>query len=79
MPRAGSTLVEQILASHSLIEGTMELMTLPNLERSIRLAGGKRFDKDYPLYRYFLTAKQWEFLLGGASAQIETLGNLIAE
>ncbi len=29
MPRAGSTLVEQILASHSLIEGTMELPDLP--------------------------------------------------
>lgn len=29
MPRAGSTLLEQILASHSLIEGTMELPDLP--------------------------------------------------
>jgi tetratricopeptide (TPR) repeat protein len=29
MPRAGSTLVEQILASHSAIEGTMELPDLP--------------------------------------------------
>ena len=28
MPRAGSTLVEQILASHSLVEGTMELPDL---------------------------------------------------
>lgn len=48
MPRSGSTLIEQILASHSQIEGTMELMTLPNLERSIRLAGGRKFDKTYP-------------------------------
>jgi tetratricopeptide (TPR) repeat protein len=48
MPRAGSTLIEQILASHSEIEGTMELMTLPNLERTIRVTGGQRFDKDYP-------------------------------
>ena len=48
MPRAGSTLIEQILASHSLIEGTMELMTLPNLERTIRIAGGKKFNKGYP-------------------------------
>ena len=31
MPRAGSTLVEQILASHSAIEGTMELPDLPAL------------------------------------------------
>ena len=31
MPRAGSTLIEQILASHSLIEGTMELPDIPAL------------------------------------------------
>ncbi|MDR6833719.1 MULTISPECIES: sulfotransferase [unclassified Sphingopyxis] len=31
MPRAGSTLVEQILASHSAIEGTMELPDIPAL------------------------------------------------
>ncbi|MDZ3830623.1 MAG: sulfotransferase [Sphingopyxis sp.] len=29
MPRAGSTLIEQILASHSAIEGTMELPDIP--------------------------------------------------
>ncbi|QDP20151.1 tetratricopeptide repeat-containing sulfotransferase family protein [Sphingomonas xanthus] len=33
MPRAGSTLVEQILASHSLVEGTSELPDLPALAR----------------------------------------------
>lgn len=48
MPRSGSTLIEQILASHSQIEGTMELMTLPNLERSIRIAGGRNFKENYP-------------------------------
>ena len=32
MPRAGSTLVEQILASHPLIEGTEELFVLHQLE-----------------------------------------------
>jgi tetratricopeptide (TPR) repeat protein len=31
MPRAGSTLVEQILSSHSLVEGTSELPDLPVL------------------------------------------------
>ncbi|MEY4270018.1 MAG: hypothetical protein RLZZ58_1234, partial [Pseudomonadota bacterium] len=31
MPRAGSTLIEQILASHSAIEGTMELPDIPIL------------------------------------------------
>ncbi|MBK5263877.1 MAG: sulfotransferase [Alphaproteobacteria bacterium] len=29
MPRAGSTLIEQILSSHSMIEGTMELPDIP--------------------------------------------------
>lgn len=31
MPRAGSTLIEQILASHSMVEGTMELPDIPSL------------------------------------------------
>ena len=33
MPRAGSTLVEQILASHSQVEGTSELPDIPALAR----------------------------------------------
>jgi tetratricopeptide (TPR) repeat protein len=33
MPRSGSTLVEQILASHPLVEGTMELPDIPLLAR----------------------------------------------
>jgi tetratricopeptide (TPR) repeat protein len=33
LPRAGSTLVEQILASHSLVEGTSELADIPALAR----------------------------------------------
>ncbi|MEO7654931.1 MAG: tetratricopeptide repeat protein, partial [Sphingomicrobium sp.] len=36
MPRAGSTLVEQILASHSQVEGTGELSDLPQLARAER-------------------------------------------
>jgi tetratricopeptide (TPR) repeat protein len=35
MPRAGSTLVEQILASHSQVEGTMELPDVPALARRL--------------------------------------------
>ncbi|MFZ2029048.1 MAG: sulfotransferase [Vitreimonas sp.] len=35
LPRSGSTLVEQILASHSLVEGTMELPTVPRIVRSL--------------------------------------------
>lgn len=40
MPRSGSTLVEQILASHSAVEGTMELVEL--------LAITQRLGKDAP-------------------------------
>ena len=35
MPRAGSTLVEQILASHSMVEGTSELPDIPALARTV--------------------------------------------
>lgn len=40
LPRAGSTLIEQILASHPLVEGTMELPQLPRIARE--LAGTDR-------------------------------------
>lgn len=40
LPRSGSTLVEQILASHSAIEGTMELPDLGLIARSLS-AGGR--------------------------------------
>ena len=40
LPRAGSTLIEQMLASHPLVEGTMELPQLPKLARE--LAGPKQ-------------------------------------
>ena len=48
LPRAGSTLVEQILASHSMVEGTMEL---PDLIVMARRLGGKtahRAESAYP-------------------------------
>jgi tetratricopeptide (TPR) repeat protein len=40
MPRSGSTLVEQILASHPLVEGTMELPDLPVLTERLGRSGG---------------------------------------
>lgn len=40
--------------------------------------GGMGFDKDYPLYRYFLTMKLYEFTLGGANAQLSAIGKDIA-
>ncbi len=35
LPRSGSTLLEQILASHSRVEGTMELPNIMNIAQSI--------------------------------------------
>jgi len=48
LPRAGSTLLEQILASHSKVDGTLELPNIPSL--AYRLAGRKTIDEtpDYP-------------------------------
>lgn len=40
LPRAGSTLLEQILASHSQVDGTLELPNIPSLVR--RLQGRDR-------------------------------------
>jgi tetratricopeptide (TPR) repeat protein len=36
LPRAGSTLLEQILASHSQVEGTMELADIPRLVQKLQ-------------------------------------------
>ena len=36
LPRAGSTLIEQILASHSMIDGTLELPNILSLAQSLR-------------------------------------------
>jgi tetratricopeptide (TPR) repeat protein len=39
LPRAGSTLIEQILSSHSQVEGTMELPEITSITRLLRLQG----------------------------------------
>jgi hypothetical protein len=36
-------------------------------------------DRDYPLHRYFLYAKQLELSLGGSSYQLRTLGKMLAQ
>ena len=41
--------------------------------------GGMGFDRDYPLYRYFMTSKHLEFTLGGTHESLTRLGDLIAE
>lgn len=56
LPRAGSTLLEQILASHSQIDGTLEL---PNvLALAHRLRGKRAGQSRYPQVLHDLTADQ---------------------
>lgn len=40
LPRSGSTLIEQILASHSAVQGTMELPQIQNYTRELDAKGG---------------------------------------
>jgi hypothetical protein len=47
LPRAGSTLLEQILSSHTAVEGTMEL---PDIGAIARDLDGRREDGDAPAY-----------------------------
>ena len=48
MPRAGSTLLEQILASHSLVDGTQELPNVLSIVHQLR-ARGETFNRlNYP-------------------------------
>jgi tetratricopeptide (TPR) repeat protein len=46
LPRSGSTLIEQILASHSLVEGTRELPTLGRVVRKLDVE--ERLVGEYP-------------------------------
>jgi tetratricopeptide (TPR) repeat protein len=57
LPRSGSTLVEQILASHSQVEGTSEL---PNLGRIANSIGRYRKDQvHFPLSVKTLRERDW--------------------
>jgi tetratricopeptide (TPR) repeat protein len=47
LPRSGSTLLEQILASHSEVEGTQELANIPQIVRNLR---GRDPDLNNPRY-----------------------------
>jgi tetratricopeptide (TPR) repeat protein len=47
LPRSGSTLIEQILASHTLVEGTKELTELPGLVLELQ---GRNPDMSNPRY-----------------------------
>ncbi len=64
LPRAGSTLLEQILSSHSAVEGTMEL---PDIGAIARRLGGRRKRKGDP-------TRYPECLADLAAADLKALG-----
>lgn len=64
LPRAGSTLLEQILSSHPLVEGTMELPDIIDMARS--LGGGRARGE---------ASKYPEVLAEFSADQLHALGN----
>jgi predicted Zn-dependent protease len=48
MPRSGSTLLEQIVASHSQVEGTRELPDIPGIARELILRPNPAASQAYP-------------------------------
>lgn len=47
LPRSGSTLLEQILSSHTQVEGTMELGEIPRVVQDLQ---GRQSDEEHPRY-----------------------------
>jgi alkylation response protein AidB-like acyl-CoA dehydrogenase len=64
---------EVAIARYTAAEGAHRVLATAQ-----HLHGGMGFDKDYALHRYFLAVKAWEFVGGGASAQLERLGSALA-
>ena len=58
MPRAGSTLIEQILASHSQVEGTRELPDIPGFALELGLRDSPANPSTYPQAIARLTRRQ---------------------
>ena len=60
LPRSGSTLIEQILSSHSEVEGTMELPNMLNMAR--KLGSGSKDQTAYPEILSTLSKEEIESL-----------------
>ncbi len=58
LPRAGSTLLEQILASHSQIDGTLELPNILSLSQRLRGANQRAGKSAYPEILHDLSVDQ---------------------
>lgn len=46
---------------------------------AVHVHGGVGIDMDHPVHRYFVTAKQTEFALGGATASLRAIGRELAD
>ena len=58
LPRAGSTLLEQILSSHSMVDGTLELPDMLAIAQKLVRKGRLRADIDYPEIIASLSAEE---------------------
>ena len=58
LPRSGSTLIEQILASHSQVEGTMELADIPRMVQQLSGRENRDTPSRYPALLADLTAAE---------------------
>jgi len=72
-PPAGSRrrIGRQVLAKFWASEGGHRVVYAAQ-----HLHGGIGVDVDYPIHRYYLSARQIELTLGGAEYHLERLGNL---
>ena len=68
LPRSGSTLLEQILASHSKVEGTQELATVQQIVATLR---GRNPDENDPRYPRMLAER--------SAAELRQLGERYLE
>ena len=62
LPRAGSTLLEQILASHSQVDGTLELPNILSMAQKLRRQGRGDGAKPYPILLEELPNEELEAL-----------------
>ena len=62
LPRSGSTLIEQILASHSAVEGTQELADIPRIVVDLRGREPEPDDPRYPAVLAQLSAEDYRRL-----------------
>lgn len=58
LPRAGSTLLEQILSSHSQVDGTLELPNILSLSQRLRRRGRGKNEREYPAILHELSAQE---------------------